>query len=247
MSSPQRSSEIQRAYFEDADPERFHWTTEGPGFAETEDALLEPFLPQLKEPCLEVGCGEGNNLMRLLRRVGCVGVDLFPRKLAFAVRQLPEARLAAAEAMALPFADGSFATVFIRDLLHHLPDPQAALVEAARVLRPGGLLCLLEPNGRSPLIRLQARLVRAEAGARRFEPKLLEGWLRAAPFRQIELRTAQPFPLRRLVLHYRMGAPALGRSGAVRGAIRLLEAGIGRGLPSSRWTYLAATARRSGP
>ena len=115
--------DTQNRHFEAADEEHFHWATGAPGFAETEDALLEPILAELRSPCLEVGCGEGGNLVRLARGATCYAVDLHPARVAFAASQVPGLRCAAADAAALPFADGSFPTVFLRDLLHHVPDP----------------------------------------------------------------------------------------------------------------------------
>ena len=239
------ADEVQRRYFEEADAQRFRWTVEGAGFAETEDELLSPLLGSIEGPCLEIGCGEGNNLVRLERVARCVGLDRFPKKLRFAAAALPGIRPVAGDAVALPFRPGSFATVFIRDLLHHLPDPEAALAEAIAVLRPGGLLCLLEPNGGNPLIGLQTRLVRAEAGARRFGTHLIKRWLRRQPLTQIDVRTCQPLPLRRLVLHYRFGWPALGRLALTRGLLRTAEGLLARLVPRSRWACVVATARRA--
>jgi ubiquinone/menaquinone biosynthesis C-methylase UbiE len=237
-------AELQRCHFEDAEVERFRWTTEAPGFAETEDELLAPLLALMESPCLEVGCGEGNNLLRLSRVAHCVGVDLFPRKLQFASHELPQTGLAAGEGGRLPFRDASFRSIFIRDLLHHVSDPHLVLEEATRVLATGGALCLLEPNARNPLVRLQTHLVAAEAGARESTLEHISQLLEHLPIEELELRTRLPLPLRRLVLHYRLGLPVLGRIVATRQALALGERALARLVPSSHWSYIVATARR---
>ena len=186
--------------------------------------------------------------MRLVRRGACVGVDLFVDKLRFAATAVPGARFAAADATALPFRDGSLRTVFVRDLLHHVTEPARVLGEAVRVLAPGGRLCLLEPNGENPIVRLHARLVPAEAGARASGVERLRALLRDLPVGRVSVWTLQPVPLRRTLLHYRFGLPALGRIRVTRRALALLERLVGSLLPSSRWTYAAAMAERaSGP
>lgn len=49
-------------------------------------------------------------------------------------------------AAGLPFADGNFDAVVMKDLLEHLVDPVPAVREARRVLRPGGLLFASSPD-----------------------------------------------------------------------------------------------------
>lgn len=51
----------------------------------------------------------------------------------------------ACDACALPFRSGTVGALVMVDVLHHLPHPLAFLDEAARVLRPGGRLAMIEP------------------------------------------------------------------------------------------------------
>jgi SAM-dependent methyltransferase len=234
----------QQRYFAAADQARFHWTTEDPGYAPVEDALVLPWLAELPFPCLEVGCGEGTNLARLVRRGTPVGIDRSPAKVHFAAHAVPAARVATADALHLPFADGTFAGVFVRDLLHHLRERQRAAAEAVRVLRPGGTLLVLEPNGANPLIALHARLVPAERALRASSPDSLRAALAGLPLDDVRIAMAQAFPLRRLVLHYRFGLPRLGRSTLGRGMLVRLERAVERILPHRRWAYTVLRARR---
>jgi SAM-dependent methyltransferase len=50
-----------------------------------------------------------------------------------------------ADACMLPFAEGIFDSVILKDVLEHIGDPEAALAEIARTLRPGGRLMLWMP------------------------------------------------------------------------------------------------------
>ena len=117
--------------------------------AENSAAYLLPFLrPGLR--LLDVGCGPGTITLDLAARVapgGTVGVDREAGVVAEAQRLLdsrpmPGVEFRTADAYALAFDDESFDIVHAHQLLQHLTDPVAALVEMRRVLRSGGVLAV---------------------------------------------------------------------------------------------------------
>lgn len=98
---------------------------------------------------LDGGCGTGNNLQHLARRGRAVGVDLSEEALRYCrTRGVAAVR---GSVLALPFADARFDGVTSFDVVYHrwVPDDRAAVAEAARVLRPGGLLLLRVPAFRA--------------------------------------------------------------------------------------------------
>jgi len=107
----------------------------------------------LREPVLDVGCGPGFLCEELLQRGHrVVGIDSARRN----ARRL-QARegghpgflgCAVAEASVLPLADGQAGSLFLVEVLEHMPASArgALLAELRRVLRPGGLLVVTTPN-----------------------------------------------------------------------------------------------------
>lgn len=92
---------------------------------------------------LDVGCGQGIDLMRFAQAGATVtGLDLTPRHVELARLHLDALDLAGTvvegDAERLPFPDASFDRVTSNGVLHHTPDFAAALREIRRVLRPGG-------------------------------------------------------------------------------------------------------------
>ncbi|MDX6750289.1 GNAT family N-acetyltransferase [Geminicoccaceae bacterium 1502E] len=96
---------------------------------------------------LEVGCGDGS-LVAWMRRRGAqaVGLEPDPGQLRRAAASAPGAVLAG-RGEALPLADAALDAVLFFNSLHHVPTAlqRAALAEAARALRPGGRLVVIEP------------------------------------------------------------------------------------------------------
>ena len=94
---------------------------------------------------LDVGCGVGQVLDQLKEMgVNATGVDVSESNLKRA-RERHE-RVLFYNGMHLPFKDESFHSVGALNVLEHVEDPEAFILELARVLRPGGTVVLSSPN-----------------------------------------------------------------------------------------------------
>jgi ubiquinone/menaquinone biosynthesis C-methylase UbiE len=102
----------------------------------------------------DIGCGSGAMLCEILRmRPGWtgLGVDIssasvkYSQKLAEYKGVEDRATFQTADITALPFRDRSVDLLIASEVIEHLPQPQLALAEIARVLVPGGFLALTIP------------------------------------------------------------------------------------------------------
>lgn len=94
---------------------------------------------------LEVGAGTGANFSLHPPASRVAATDLSPRMLSRAApRRSPGTAVAVADAMALPFPDGTFDWAAETLVFCEVPEPVAGLHEVRRVLRPGGRLVMLE-------------------------------------------------------------------------------------------------------
>lgn len=103
---------------------------------------------EAKGEVLEVGAGTGRNLALYESAERVVALEPEPGMRARAERRATGARVPVevvdGDGMALPFPDASFDTVVTSLVLCTIPDPERALGEIHRVLRPGGSLRFYE-------------------------------------------------------------------------------------------------------
>jgi SAM-dependent methyltransferase len=101
---------------------------------------------------LDAGCGAGDDAACVAEIIGpyglCVGADLSATMVAEARDRHPSLRLEfmRADCRRLPYLDASFHSCRIDRVLHAIDDPQGALAEAVRVVRPGGRVVVSEPD-----------------------------------------------------------------------------------------------------
>lgn len=97
---------------------------------------------------LDIGCGSGGLTRQLVAEGAEVaGVDPGEQAIREAGAAVPAAEFVEGAAEALPFDDMTFDMAVMMNALHHVPEAAmgAALREAARVLKPGGVFVVIEP------------------------------------------------------------------------------------------------------
>lgn len=118
------------------------------------DEVLAALAPTPGECAIDIGCGTGAEVRRMAALVGpqgrAVGVEPHADLRAEAQRRAADEGVAAefvdADALALPFEDGSVDVVRSERVFQHLPDPEAAIAEIVRVLAPGGRVAITDSD-----------------------------------------------------------------------------------------------------
>ncbi len=117
--------------------------------ADVQAALLA-LLPVQMGRLLDIGTGTGQMLELLAPRISDgIGLDASRAMLALARARLSRPGLThcsvrLGDMYRLPMPDGAFDHVVLQMVLHYAEDPEAALAEAVRVLRPGGTLVVVD-------------------------------------------------------------------------------------------------------
>ena len=157
--------------------------------SEVERAMLKAVDDRDVGDLLDIGTGTGRVLQVFADRIERgLGIDLSREMLAVAranleKRNLRHCQVRQGDVYNLPVPQGSMDVVTIHHVLHFLDDPAAAIREAARALRPGGRLLIVDfaPH--------QFEFLRTEYAHRRlgFTDQEIKGWCEVAGLEDIEI------------------------------------------------------------
>lgn len=128
------------------------------------EPLLDAALVRHGERVLDVATGPGYVAeLAAARGASVVGLDIAEGMLAEARRRLPALEFVVGDAERLPFGEGEFDAVVGSFVVNHLPDPERALAEAVRVVRPGGGVACSVINAQEgiPVMGLVTRAIEA--------------------------------------------------------------------------------------
>lgn len=119
--------------------------------------FLGMLAPGPGEKILDIGAGDCSKAARVLQASkGAVlyAIDPNEKRIAAAKRDHPQVESSVGSAESLPYPDSYFDKAYSTMALHHFADPERALVEIARVLKPGGTYTVVEVEPGSSLGRL---------------------------------------------------------------------------------------------
>jgi ubiquinone/menaquinone biosynthesis C-methylase UbiE len=127
-------------------------------------AMLDTYLGDIDWPTdaqvVEIGCGTGpvaRVLAALDAPASVLGLDPSPILIERA-REIapddPKLSFEVGDARNLAFGDGTFDVVVLHTALCHIPEPQSALTEAYRVLKPGGWIAIFDGDYASATVAL---------------------------------------------------------------------------------------------
>ncbi len=121
--------------------EKFHWWWAG-----RQTLIKELLIGDNPKKILDIGCGTGETLTfvkSIFPKAAVTGVDLSAEAVAYTKRRGHPAKKA--DALHLPFAEGSFDAILLLDVIEHIEDDSAVLAEAKRVLKSNGVIVITAP------------------------------------------------------------------------------------------------------
>ncbi len=168
--------------------------------------LIAQRLGTKKPAMLDVGCGVGSFHPMLRGMVGSLsGIDVSPASIEQARIDNPDADYRSFDGRSFPFPAGSFELATAICVLHHVQPAEWTdfINEMRRVVRPGGLVCIIEHNPFNPLTRLAVSRCEFDRdavllGARRARKLMMASGLQDVDTRHFLLLPWEAEPVRRI-------------------------------------------------
>ena len=174
---PFAANELEGHY--DKVSDRWHSTLSKLGFEAAYTDLIDQAQPELSKTdpdtrlkVLDAGIGTGAFAVafasRCLRPIDLTGVDVSSEMLRHAQDNLNSVATNASfhkgDINNLPFADHTFDVVLVAHVIEHMAEPEGALAELCRVLKPGGFLiaCITQRSSAGAYIQLKWRTHRVD-------------------------------------------------------------------------------------
>ena len=156
-----------------------HWGRRPRDWAELAEPSNEPLFAEVLRRLdvgadiriLDIGCGSGY-AARMAAALGAIptGIDVTPELIEIGRERVPEGRFVVGGMDALPFENGTFDIAVGFNAFQFADDPSQAVREAARVVKPGGLVVattFAEPErNESTALHLALEPLRANSAAR---------------------------------------------------------------------------------
>ncbi|MHC4122210.1 MAG: class I SAM-dependent methyltransferase [Planctomycetota bacterium] len=133
---------------------------------------------------LDVGCGNGFFTRPLAQWANCTAFDFSERMLELNPIEVVKV---CGDVLDMPFSDNSFDLVFCSNLLHHVSNPLAAVLEMKRV--SSRYVALSEPNRSNPLMFGFGLIKWEERGSLKFSCNYMHHLAVSADLNMIQLKT----------------------------------------------------------
>jgi SAM-dependent methyltransferase len=154
------------------------------------DLIAEKLGPDMPT-VLDVGCGVGRFHPLLRGMVGRLsGIDVSAQSIAQACADNPNVEYQAFDGKTFPYDSGRFDLATAVCVLHHVaPDEWPSFIaEMRRVVRPGGLVCIIEHNPFNPLTRLAVMRCEFDRGANLLVAGKTQALMAESGLREVDAR-----------------------------------------------------------
>lgn len=132
---------------------------------------------------LDVGCGDGGDCELFSKTASnVIGIDILSHPSWSKIKK-DNLEFQVADACNLPFINNIFDVVFVKDVLHHVPNHKKALHEVIRVTKEGGIIIVIEANRFNPIFYLHMTLMLGHQHfKKKYFKKLIESYSNDATF-----------------------------------------------------------------